>query len=351
MRVGLFVPNWVGDAVMATPALRAIREHLGAGGETWGVMRPVVADVLAGTPWLDHTHLFDPRSPRAEFGSRAVVKALRAAQLDAVVLFTHSFRTAWLAWQTGAQRRIGFARHGRSLLLSERLFPRRAGWRLVPAPVIDDYAALATRFGCPPPDLRLELATLPDDEAMVDAAWRRLGLTPGEPVVALNTGGAFGPAKAWPAEYFAALAFRLATQQQIPVVILCGPSERDTARQIARQAGHPRVYSLADEKPSIGLTKAAVRRARLLVTTDSGPRHFAAAFGVPVITLFGPTHQAWSETRYPGAIALQRAVPCGPCQARACPLGHHRCMRELDVAEVYRAAAGVLQSPRPAQAA
>lgn len=351
MRVGLFVPNWVGDAVMATPALRAVREHLGSAGELWGVMRPVVADVLAGTTWLDHTLLFDPRSPRNEWGSRAVVSALRAARLDAVVLFTHSFRTAWLAWRSGARRRIGFARHGRSLLLSERLFPRRAGWRLVPTPVIDDYAALAARFGAPVSDLRLELATLPEDEAAADSAWHRLGLVPGEPVVALNTGGAFGPAKAWPAEYFAALAFRLATQQQTPVVVLCGPSERDTARQIARQAGHPRVLSLADERPSIGLTKAAVRRSQLLITTDSGPRHFAAAFDVPVVTLFGPTHQAWSETHYARAVALQRPVPCGPCQRRECPLGHHRCMRELDVAEVYRAAAGVLESPRPARAA
>src|SRR6202011_2472421 len=99
----------------------------------------------------------------------------------------------------------------------------------------------------------------------------------------------------------------------------------------------PNVVSLADHELSIGLTKACVRRADLLITTDSGPRHFAAAFHRPVVTLFGPTHVAWTETYYPLALHLQKEVECGPCQRRVCPLGHHRCMRELTPAEVFAA--------------
>jgi heptosyltransferase II len=85
-----------------------------------------------------------------------------------------------------------------------------------------------------------------------------------------------------------------------------------------------------------------VRRADLLVTTDSGPRHFAAAFGTPVVTLFGPTHIAWTETYYSKAIHLQKQVPCGPCQRRVCPLDH-RCMKELTPAEVFAAATALLK--------
>ena len=88
---------------------------------------------------------------------------------------------------------------------------------------------------------------------------------------------------------------------------------------------------------SLGLTQPEVRRASLLVTTDSGPRHFAAAFGRPVVTLFGPTHVEWTETYYPKAVHLQKKVPCGPCQLRTCPLDH-RCMRELSPEEVFAAA-------------
>jgi heptosyltransferase-2 len=155
--------------------------------------------------------------------------------------------------------------------------------------------------------------------------------------VCLNPGGAFGAAKHWPATSFAELACRIAMEQKKTVLVLCGPSERGEARKIAALANHSRVLSLADVPPGLGLTKAAIRSCDLLVTTDSGPRHFAAPFGVPVITLFGPTHIAWSETYYDKATHLQIPVDCGPCQKRTCPLKHHRCMTDLGVDYVYAA--------------
>jgi heptosyltransferase-2 len=125
------------------------------------------------------------------------------------------------------------------------------------------------------------------------------------------------------------------------VLVLCGPQERNLARQVAGAAKHPGVHALADQPLSLGLTKACVRRADLLVTTDSGPRHFAAAFDRPVVTLFGPTHIGWTETYFPKAAHLQKQVPCGPCQLRVCPLDH-RCMRTLTAGEVYSAAIALL---------
>jgi heptosyltransferase-2 len=121
------------------------------------------------------------------------------------------------------------------------------------------------------------------------------------------------------------------------------------ARRITALARHPAVHSLADAPLSIGLTKACVRRADLLVTTDSGPRHFAAAFNRPVVTLFGPTHIAWTETNHPLAVHLQEKVDCGPCQLRTCPLDH-RCMNRLTPDKVYRAAIALLAEERHAVA-
>jgi heptosyltransferase-2 len=155
-------------------------------------------------------------------------------------------------------------------------------------------------------------------------------------VICLNPGAAFGAAKHWPTEHFATLARMLVDQRGSGVLVLCGPGERDLARQIVLQTSRPRVASLADQPLSLGLTKACVRRCDLLVTTDSGPRHFAAAFDRAVVTLFGPTHIAWTETYHPRAIHLQKKVPCGPCQQRVCPLDH-RCMKELLPGEVFAA--------------
>src|SRR5262249_7697400 len=147
--------------------------------------------------------------------------------------------------------------------------------------------------------------------------------------------------KHWYAESFAHLAQLLADVRGAGVLVLCGPGERDLARNIAALANRPAVQSLADTPLSLGLTKACVRRSDLLITTDSGPRHFACAFGRPVFTLFGPTHIPWTETYYHSAVHLQKEVECGPCQRRVCPLDH-RCMRLLTPAEVFAAATDLL---------
>ncbi|MGE0537043.1 MAG: lipopolysaccharide heptosyltransferase II [Pirellulales bacterium] len=341
VRIGLFLPNWIGDATMATPALRALRRRYPAG-TLVGVGRPFLRDLLAGTSWLDELIEFDPRGRDRRQRGFAFLQRLRAARLDTVLLLSNSLRTAIWAWASGAQRRVGYVRNGRGPLLTTRLHQKRetvAGrwWpasRWQPSPVLDDYLALAYALDCPVESPRLELATTAAGERAADAAWQRLGLDSRRPVVALNSSGAYGAAKLWPRGYFVALARSIVQSLGHDVLVLCGPQERELAREIAAQAGLTRVVSLADEPLSLGLTKAALRRCRLLVTTDSGPRHLAAALHVPTVSLFGPTHRAWSENYHPHAIDLQRDVPCGPCQQRSCPLGHHRCMRELTVAEV-----------------
>jgi heptosyltransferase-2 len=124
---------------------------------------------------------------------------------------------------------------------------------------------------------------------------------------------------------------------------LCGPNEREQARKIAQLSDRPAVCSLADEPLSLGLTKALIRRCTLLVTTDSGPRHFAAAFDRPVVSLFGPTFIAWTRTYFAKEICLQVKVPCGPCQLRVCPTDH-ACMKLLSPEQVFAAVQQLLRS-------
>jgi heptosyltransferase-2 len=191
----------------------------------------------------------------------------------------------------------------------------------------------------------LELCTTAVDERAADAVWRGLNLPAGHEVVVLNPGGAFGAAKHWPAEYFAALAKRIVREHGLAVLVNCGPTERATARDITLRANEPRVVSLSDvEKLPIGLTKACIRRSRMLVTTDSGPRFFGIAFRRPVVTLFGPTDPKMTETQYDAETSMSLKLDCQPCMARECPLQHHRCMRELAVDLVYEAVAQRLSS-------
>jgi heptosyltransferase-2 len=335
-RIALFLPNWVGDVVMATPAVRAVRSHFPAA-ELVAVCKPYVADVLAGSPWFADMILFDKAGPRGQRLWAAAGK-LRAKRTDAAILFPNSFRTALLARLGGCRQVVGFSRYGRRLLLSRRLKPvTDARGRITPAPIIDDYNRLARELGTPDPGYRMELFTTPAEESAAEAVWDWFGLGRFPGVVGLNPGAAFGAAKFWPAGSFARLARMLTERRGCGVLVLCGPAERETARRIADESRGPHVFALSDTPLSLGLTKAVVRRLDLLITTDSGPRHFAAAFGRPVVTLFGPTHVEWTETYYPKAIHLQKKVPCGPCQLRTCPLDH-RCMRELSPDEVFAAA-------------
>ncbi len=340
-RIALFLPNWIGDVVMATPAVRAVRTAFPAA-DLFAVGKPYVADVVAGSPWFRAFIPFDKKGPR-DRRLLGVARRLRDEKVDAAILFPNSFRPALAARLGGVKSVVGFARYGRGFLLSHKLEAVRdpnGGFK--PLPVIDDYNRLAVALGTADPGHRMELFTTPADEAAADAVWDGFGLTRYPHVVSLNPGAAFGAAKHWPVASFAALARKL-TDRGWGVVVLCGPGEREMARRIADGSRSPHVFALSDATLSLGLTKALVRRSDLLVTTDSGPRHFAAAFGRPVVTLFGPTHIGWTETYYAKAVHLQKPVPCGPCQQRVCPLDH-RCMTDLSPAEVFAAADRLLRS-------
>jgi heptosyltransferase-2 len=339
--IALFLPNWIGDVVMATPAIRALRTRFPQA-RLLAVCKPYVAATIDGAPWFDDVILFDKSGSR-ERREVGVIRRLRRERVDAAVLFPNSFRSATVAALGRCRRRIGYDRFGRALLLTDVLQPHRdENGKRKPMPIIDDYNRLVAPLRVGDAGHRMELFTTAADEIAADRVWRELGLDQYPEVIGLNSSGAFGAAKLWPAEYFAELARTLVDRRGCGILVVCGPSERSIAREIVRLADRPGVFSLADRPVSLGLTKACVRRLDLFVTTDSGPRHFAAAFDRPVVTVFGPTFIEWTETYFPKGINLQKKVPCGPCQLRVCPLDH-RCMKELSVGEVLAASEDLLR--------
>lgn len=338
MNVAIFLPNWVGDVVMATPAIAALRRHYPQA-RFIGVLRPYVRGAIDGSPWFDQ--LISAHGKGWAQSVAGVACRLRRARVDLAVLFTNSFRSAFTATLGGCRRTVGYARDRRSWMLTDPVAPLRDDTgRFLVAPVIDAYNTLAMHLGADDPGYQMQLFLTPSDVQQADKLWDRLRLSE-QRVVLLNPGAAYGSAKHWPTEYWTRLARQLVDEQGARVIVLCGPSERALARQIVAAAECPGVHSLADEPLSLGLTKACVQRGDLLITTDSGPRHFAAAFGRPVVTLFGPTHIGWTETYYPWAVHLQQEVDCGPCQLRTCPLDH-RCMTQLQPTDVFQAASQLL---------
>ena len=336
MRIGVLLPNWVGDCVMATPALRTLRQEL-PDARIIGIAKPYLASLLAGTRWLDRTIPWEHKG-RGRLGRTSrLLSELRSEELDVFILLRASLSAGLIARLSGARYTIGYARRGLQWLLTNPAPPLHHGRGSPPVSAVDDYLNLVGTLGLHAESRHVELATTPPDEAAADGVWQRLALPPGDRIMLLNAGGAYGEAKHWPAEYCVSLALRAAEEFDLTTLVLCGPQERDAALAIEKAAHHPQVCSLAGEDVSFGTTKAIIRRCRLMVTSDSGPRHIAAALGTPTIVLFGPIDARWSRNYQQQSIELSVPLDCAPCGRRACPLGHHRCMRDLTVDQVLKA--------------
>jgi heptosyltransferase II len=343
MKIAVFLPNWLGDLAMATPTLRAMRSHFGPQTHMVGILRPYLADVLAGTGWLDEQWFFNPRATDRALHTWAVARRMRAEQFDMALLLTNSFRTALVAWLGRAKERIGYVQYGRGPLLTGKLYPRRVGRRVVPRPMVESYLELARVLGCKDLSPRLELTTLEADRQSADAVFGRLGVRGDGRVVTLNSSGAFGASKLWPVEYFGQLARRIVDELDHDVLVFCGPKEREIARRVVQLAGSARVFSMADQPMDLGTAKACIGRSKLMVSTDSGPRHVAAALGLPVVTMFGPILPVWSENPTQRAANLVLDLDCIGCHRRVCPLKHHRCMRDMTVDMVFAAVVELLE--------
>jgi heptosyltransferase-2 len=337
MKIGVFMPNWLGDVVMATPALRQLRERL-PDADLTGIVRPVAHEVLSGVPWFRDVIYYDRRSSDPQHQMWPVIRQISEKRLDAILLFPNSLRSAFMAWWSGTRERIGIERYGRGRLLTRRVRHPRNSLR-DPVSAMEVYQHVVTQWLGGETRYTPQMATTTAERQLAQAVWEEHGWKSSEKVIVLNSGGAYGPAKDWPLESFVQLSRRMIELWQTKVLMVCGPAEQENARSFVAQANHPSIQSTADFQPSISRTKACVERAALMVSTDSGPRHFAAGYDVPVVSLFGPTDPTWSLNGHPSEIRLGiDQLECRPCAKRTCPLGHHRCMTDLSVERVLHAA-------------
>ena len=347
-------PSWVGDAVMATPTLRAIRERYPDAHIAY-MMKRYVKPLYTGQPWADQliTYRSGKTRKRAGKGLFDLARRLRGAKFDLAILLPNSFQTALVCKMANIPRVVGYERDGRGFLLSDKLLPRKEKGKFVPTPIVKYYMGLAHYLGSQARDLSLKLFVTDSERREAVEVLEQAGLprdvehpaaSGKPPLILLNPGAQFGVAKCWPAEYFAALADRMIDELSATILISGAPRERRIIEAIYRSMRHPPV-DLLSKGATLGTLKEIVRRCDLMITNDTGPRHIAAAFDVPVITLFGPTHPEWTEINFARERKLAVKVFCGPCQKKTCPLDH-RCMTRLTPAMVFDAALSMLPQAR-----
>ena len=345
-RILIVQPSWVGDAAMATPALRAIR-HRFPDAQISYLIKRYVKPMYTGMPWADRlityrTGKTKKKAGRAQFLGLAA--KLRARRFDMAILLPGSFKAALICKMARIKRVVGYDRDGRGFLLTDKLLPARESGKFIPYPIIKYYLGLASYLGATERDLTMTLFVTDAERREADAVLARAGVGEKRPWILLNPGARFGASKCWLPEYFAEVANQLATTHDATVLISSAPKERRIVEEIYKHLTVPAV-DLAKAGMSLGALKEIVRRCDLMITNDTGPRHIAAAFDVPVVTIFGPTHPEWTDIYFAKERICQIKVHCGPCQLKVCPLDH-RCMTRLTPSLVLQKANELLsQSP------
>ncbi len=330
-------PTWIGDAVMATPALRALRAAWPRA-EVVLEGRAEVGALLRGLASFDR-FLADPgRGPRATL---ARARALRAGGYDLAVLLPDSPRSALAPFLARVPRRVGYARDPlRRALLTEAIAAPLAHGRRIAVPMTERYLRITRSLGCSDRGDRLELAVDPAAESDLAQELERRGVRAAERLLVVTPGSAFGPAKRWPAGHFAAAAELLARRMDLLPVLAPAAAEAGLARAIAGAMG-VRAIALVDPAPDLERLKALVARAALVLTNDSGPRQVAVALGRPVVVVMGPSDPQNSAQHLEGQRVLREPVACSPCGRRTCPIDH-RCMTRLRPERVLAAAEELL---------
>jgi heptosyltransferase-2 len=328
------MPNWLGDAVMATPALESLLCDRRVSGIVL-VGSPLVAELFEGDPRWRHVEV--DRSRDAWLRPAAINRLghslrRRFGPFDLAVAFPNSVSSALLIAATGSRRRYGASRGWANCLLTEPVRVRASDHQAeIYQSVVN--ACLESRQEAGPTHL------------FVASPQRYL-----QPTLGVHPGATYGSAKRWEPQRFADVAAALADDYEI--AIFGSDAEREIADQIEnhlKRHGIRKCENLAGQTTVRQLVER-IAGLDLMITNDSGPMHVAGAFQVPTVAVFGPTNATQtSPWRHSRLAIVRHDLPCAPCMKRTCPLGHHACMKEITVEEVVAAARSVERRKAGAQ--
>ena len=336
-RILVRAPNWIGDAVMCEPAVGGLRS-LFPGAELTMLAKPAIAELFIAHPALHCMLVYEDKGAHAGIsGKWSLAGTLRRHRFDLAVLFQNAFEAAFLAWLAGIPRRYGYATDGRVFLLTE---PVAVPKDPVPGHQVEYYWNLLRPLGLAGGPTLPTLLVSTDEDRMADVRLASAGIDSSDLIIGINPGSTYGSAKRWMSDRFAEVAKRLVRRVEqsesvhVAVVILGAKGEESLGEDIATQLGGRSI--VLSGSTTIRELMAVLKRCRLLITNDTGPMHIAAAFGVPVVAVFGPTD--WRTTAPYGQerSIVREAVDCAPCLLRECPIDH-RCMTRVSVEKVYEA--------------
>ncbi len=335
--------NWIGDAIMTTPAVRTIRENFPES-EITLLAHPWVGDVFRFSPRIDRLLVYDKKGRhKGVRGMLQLARELREEHFDCAILLQNAFEAAFITWWAGIPIRAGYTTDGRGLLLTHGVHKTL---EVVKKHEVNYYQRIMLGLGLKPAVNELELF-IPGEQ--IDAARARLQKMSDfeggrQPLIGFNPGAAFGPAKRWPAEKYAQLAQLICREAQPLIVLFGSAADRATCADIIARSGAaaPRMLNLAGET-SLVEAMALIGECDVFVTNDSGLMHVAAALNTPLVAIFGSTDHIATGPYSDHAVIIRKPLPCSPCKKTHCPEKHFRCMKLIESDEVYGAVKTMLE--------
>ena len=325
----------LGDIVLTSPAIRAVRQHFPQAHIAMLVGKQS-ADLLTANPHLDEVITFDRKAGNKDTGQmRRMIRLLRERRFDLVIDFQRKFRTSLLGYLSGARCRVGYHQPN-GMLCTVRVPDRsnravRAG-RISSAPAIDRYFALLHAIGVETTDRRLELFITDTDRAFSQEIMAAKGIVADRPKVGLFPGAAW-KLREWRPDRFAAIGDRAVHEFGAQVLLFGGPAEGELVQQVG-DLMTTEATSLAgtlDLRQLAGL----IERCDLFVTNDTGPMHIAAAMQTPTVALFGPGDHIRFQPLDPIHTTIRHHVPCNPCKQFTNRCKNNICMKLITVDEVW----------------
>lgn len=333
--------NWLGDAVMTTPALGAIRSACPEA-RIVAVARPLVADLLREHPAIDELVVYDTEGTHSGAGGRLrAARELRRGRFDAAILLQNAFDAALLAYLAGIPERAGYATDGRRLLLTR---PVPVTEEVLSLHHVEYYLRLLADLGISRPEpVSLALRVTAEERGALRKRLEVLGIPEGTRIIGINPGATYGSSKRWYPDRFAEVADALSEEWDASVVLMGSAPEKPLADEIEAAMRHGPVN--LSGRTTVRELMALLSECIFLVTNDSGPMHIAAAFDVPIAAVFGPTD--WNKTSpwTRRARIVRVDVDCSPCRLRECDRGHE-CMLGITPEMVVDAARGLVAEAR-----
>lgn len=324
--------NWIGDTILTLPSIEALRNLLPRAHITL-LVKDHLSSLFRNAPWVDEVLA----CPRASAGMRSLeeeihlVRNLRRGGYNCALVFPRSPRSALTPYLAGIRYRIGYAAHGRGLLLTHRIRETQA---LRTSHQADYYYELVKFMGVSAGRPLPRLCIGSEEDALAQSFYDATGIASQHRVIALNPGSTYGPAKCWPPGRYIELARRLLASPRNRLLLVGGSDNAGLVEYIYLSLNRRALKAVGKD---LMLLAAILKRCDLMITNDTGPMHMASAVGIPVIALFGPTDPLTTSPLGPHNRLMRKQTDCSPCLKRICP-HNHRCMEAITVDEVEAAA-------------